>query len=52
VFVKGDLADRALLENTLQAGQFDAAMHFAARIDVGESMKRSQTYFRNNTARS
>ena len=25
-------------------------MHFAARIDVGESMKRPEIYFRNNTA--
>ncbi len=49
-FVEGDLADRALLENTLEAGRFDGVMHFAARIDVGESMKRPEIYFRNNTA--
>ncbi len=49
-FVEGDLADRALLENTLEAGRFDAVMHFAARIEVAESMKRPEIYFRNNTA--
>jgi UDP-glucose 4-epimerase len=41
-FVEGDLADRALLKNTLEAGRFDAAMHFAARIKVAESMKRPE----------
>ncbi|MCU1249661.1 MAG: UDP-glucose 4-epimerase [Edaphobacter sp.] len=49
-FVEGDLADRALLENTLEAGRFDAVMHFAGRIEVAESMKRPEIYFRNNTA--
>jgi UDP-glucose 4-epimerase len=49
-FVQGDLADRALLENTLEAGRFDAVMHFAGRIEVAESMKRPEIYFRNNTA--
>jgi UDP-glucose 4-epimerase len=34
--VEGDLADRALLENTLRAGRFDAVTHFAARIEVTE----------------
>ena len=51
-FVEGDLADRALLEDTLEAGRFDAVMHFAARIEVAESMKRPEIYFRNNTAAS
>jgi UDP-glucose 4-epimerase len=49
-FVQGDLADRALLENTLEAGRFDAVTHFAARIEVAESMKRQEIYFRNSTA--
>jgi UDP-glucose 4-epimerase len=49
-FVEGDVADRALLEATLRAGQFDGVMHFAALIEAGESMKRPEIYFRNNTA--
>jgi hypothetical protein len=49
-FVEGDLADRGLLENTLGAGRFDGVMHFAARIEVAESMQRPEIYFRNNTA--
>jgi UDP-glucose 4-epimerase len=48
-FVEGDLADRALLEKTLNAGRFDGVMHFAALIEAGESMKTPEIYFRNNT---
>jgi UDP-glucose 4-epimerase len=48
-FVEGDLADRTLLEKTLQAGQFDGVMHFAALIEAGESMQKPEIYFRNNT---
>jgi len=49
-FVEGDLADRTLLEKTLREGQFDGVMHFAALIEAGESMKKPEIYFRNNTA--
>jgi UDP-glucose 4-epimerase len=49
-FVEGDVADRALLEDTLGKGRFDGVMHFAALIEAGESMKRPEIYFRNNTA--
>jgi len=48
-FVEGDLADRAQVEKTLKAGRFDGVMHFAALIEVEESMKRPEIYFRNNT---
>ena len=49
-FVEGELADRPLLERVLQSGRFDGVMHFAALIEAGESMKRPEVYFRNNTA--
>jgi UDP-glucose 4-epimerase len=49
-FVEGDVADRSLLEKTLTRGRFDGVMHFAALIEAGESMKRPEIYFRNNTA--
>ena len=49
-FVEGDLADRALVEKTLKEGKFDGVMHFAALIEAGESMRRPEIYFRNNTA--
>jgi UDP-glucose 4-epimerase len=48
-FVQGDLADRALLENTLNAKKFHGIMHFAALIEAGESMQKPEIYFRNNT---
>ena len=48
-FVEGDLADRAPLEKILHTG-IDGVMHFAALIEAGESMKRPEIYFRNNTA--
>ncbi len=49
-FVEGDIADRGLLEATLKSGQFQGVMHFAALIEAGESMRRPEIYFRNNTA--
>ena len=48
--VEGSLANRPLLEETLQKGRFDGVMHFAALIEAGESMKAPGLYFRNNTA--
>jgi len=49
-FVEGDIADRPLLEKTLNEGKFDGIMHFAALIEAGESMQKPEIYFRNNTA--
>jgi UDP-glucose 4-epimerase len=49
-FIEGDIADRSLMEATLREGPFDGVMHFAALIEAGESMKRPEIYFRNNTA--
>jgi UDP-glucose 4-epimerase len=49
-FVEGDIADRARLENLFSADKFDGVMHFAALIEAGESMRRPELYFRNNTA--
>ena len=44
------LPTERLLERTLKSGRFDGVMHFAALIEAGESMKRPEIYFRNNTA--
>jgi UDP-glucose 4-epimerase len=48
--VEGDIADRKRMEKTLESGQFDGVMHFAALIEAGESMQKPEVYFRNNTA--
>jgi len=54
-FVKGDLADRAVIEEIfIQAktrnNPIDAVLHFAALIEAGESMVHPEFFFRNNTA--
>lgn len=48
-FVEAELADRSTLEKVLHTG-IDGVMHFAALIEAGESMKKPEIYFRNNSA--
>ncbi|MDQ2695639.1 MAG: UDP-glucose 4-epimerase GalE [Pseudomonadota bacterium] len=48
--VDGDMADRAGLERLFAAHRFDGVMHFAAYIQVGESVKDPARYYRNNIA--
>ena len=47
--VVGDLGDRSLLRDSLQAFNPDAIIHFAAFIEVGESVTDPLKYYRNNT---
>jgi len=49
-FVQGDLADKALLAQLIQPGRFDAVMHFASFIQVGESVQEPAKYYENNVA--
>ncbi|MEO1766683.1 UDP-glucose 4-epimerase GalE [Thiobacter aerophilum] len=49
-FVQGDLADRATLDALLNARHFDAVMHFASFIQVGESVREPAKYYANNLA--
>jgi UDP-glucose 4-epimerase len=46
----GDVRDRGALEAVFHRQTIDAVMHFAALIEVGESMKVPERYFGNNTA--
>ncbi len=48
--VRGDLADYDLLVDTLGKHRIEAVMHFAAWIEVGESVQQPLKYFRNNTS--
>ena len=48
--VRGELADRDALDRVFQTCSIDAVLHFAALIQVGESMRLPGLYFRNNTA--
>ena len=47
-FIEGDIADRALLDRLLRERRFDAVMHFASHIQVGESVQDPGKYYRNN----
>jgi UDP-glucose-4-epimerase GalE len=49
-FVEGDIADVALLRDTLRRRDVAAVMHFAAFLDVGESVRDPMRYYRNNVA--
>jgi len=49
-FVQGDLGDRNKLASVFAEGRFDAAMHFAAYLNVGESVSKPLKYWRNNVA--
>lgn len=49
-FVYGNLADYETLNNAIREAKPDGIIHFAAFIEVGESMKDPIKYFRNNTA--
>lgn len=47
-FVQGSIEDRAALTNLFAANRFDAVMHFASFIQVGESVRKPALYYRNN----
>jgi len=47
-FIQGDLSDKPLLDEVLQQHQFDAVIHFASHIQVGESVTDPKKYYSNN----
>jgi len=47
-FVKGDLADYNLIVKTLKKYKVEAVMHFAALIEVGESVQEPLKYYHYN----
>jgi UDP-glucose 4-epimerase len=49
-FVKGDLGDYCLMLNTLKDYSIEAVMHFAAFIEVGESVTEPLRYYQNNVS--
>jgi UDP-glucose 4-epimerase len=48
-FVQGNFGDRVVLDAVLARG-FDAVMHFASFIQVGESVQQPDKYYRNNVS--
>jgi UDP-glucose 4-epimerase len=49
-FVQGDMADTELLRGLFAQRKYDAVMHFASFIEVGESVREPAKYYRNNVA--
>jgi UDP-glucose 4-epimerase len=47
--VVGDLGDQALVQATLDEFKPEAVIHFAAAIEVGESVSNPLKYYRNNS---
>lgn len=47
-FVQGDLADTDCLDQLFKKYQPEAVMHFASYIQVGESVRKPDIYYRNN----
>ncbi len=47
-FIEGDLADLDLLVKVLTEDKIEAVMHFAAFIEVGESVEKPLEFYRNN----
>ncbi len=48
LFIEGDMADTPLLDRVFKEYSIEAVMHFAAFIDVGESVGHPEKYYRNN----
>lgn len=51
-FIMGSTANTDLLAQRLHAHQIEAVMHFAADIEVGESVQNPHKYYRNNFTHS
>jgi UDP-glucose 4-epimerase len=51
-FIHAELSDAEKLQAALEAGKFEAVMHFAAFIEAGDSMKEPGRFFENNFVNS
>ena len=49
-FIEGDLGDISVLDKLFDQHDIDAVMHFAAFIEVGESVIKPAMYYHNNVA--
>jgi UDP-glucose 4-epimerase len=50
IFRQGDFGDAGLLDELFSHYEIEAVFHFAARIEVGESMTITEEYFETNVA--
>lgn len=51
-FVKGDIGNRKLLDDTFREFEPESVMHFAAHCRVGESVREPAKYYENNVVKS
>jgi len=51
-FIQGDLGDKELVKEICRSKQVEAALHFAAFTEVGESVRNPSKYFENNSVRT
>ena len=51
-FILGDIGDRSLLDQVMAENSFDAVMHFASYIQVGESVTSPSKYYNNNVSKT
>jgi|TARA_B110000967_G_scaffold210098_1_gene270612 UDP-glucose 4-epimerase len=47
-FIKGDFGDAEFIDQLFSENKFDAVMHFASSIQVGESVTNPAKYYKNN----
>jgi UDP-glucose 4-epimerase len=51
-FVRGDIADQALVSQLIETHKVDSVIHFAGSVVVPESVEKPLDYYANNTAAS
>jgi UDP-glucose 4-epimerase len=51
-FYEGDISDEALVRHIVAAEKIEACLHFAAFIEVGESVKNPALFFDNNFSKA
>lgn len=50
--IQGDFADQLLLRKIFEAYDIEAVFHFAAFIEVGESVKHPRSFYENNVSKT
>lgn len=51
-FIKGDCGDTELVSELIKNHKIDAVMHFAAYMDVGQSVREPLSYYDNNVTKT
>jgi UDP-glucose 4-epimerase len=51
-FLQADVTEPRVIDEVVEAGRFDACLHFAALIEAGESMRTPERFFAVNTGGS